>query len=189
MKLKLYFLETRPQFLILAVVLAILGTCMAWYDGYFNLANAIIAGIGLVLAHAACNTLNDYFDYKSGVDKATDVTPFSGGSGMLKAGLIKPSEALWIGIICLIIDVFIGAYFVWGKGWMLLPLIVIAAICIIFYSPLILQGYWPEWSPGLGLGVLPVLGIYFAQTGMYTLPALIAAIPSGIPRAQPAAAQ
>jgi len=50
---------------------------------------------------------------------------------------------------------------------------------VIFYSPLILRGYWPEWSPGLGLGVLPVLGIYFAQTGTYTWPAVIASIPSG----------
>jgi 1,4-dihydroxy-2-naphthoate polyprenyltransferase len=179
MKLKLYFLETRPQFLTLAVVLAILGTCIAWYDGYFNLANAIIAGVGLVLAHAACNALNDYFDYKSGVDKATNVTPFSGGSGLIKAGLIKPNEALWIGVICLIIDVFIGAYFVWIKGWLLLPLIIIAAVCIILYSPIILRGYWPEWSPFFGLGVLPVLGIYFAQTGIYTWPAVVAAIPSG----------
>jgi 1,4-dihydroxy-2-naphthoate octaprenyltransferase len=179
MKLKLYFLETRPQFLALAVALAILGTCMAWYDGFFSLGNAILAGVGLVLAHAACNALNDYFDYRSGVDKATNVTPFSGGSGLLKAGLIKPNEALWIGIICLIIDVFIGAYFVWVKGWLLLPLIIVAALCVVFYSPLILKGYWPEWSPGLGLGILPVLGIYFAQAGMYTWPALVASIPSG----------
>ncbi len=179
MKLKLYFLETRPQFLTLAIVLAILGTCIAWYEGYFNLINAIIAGIGLVLAHAACNSLNDYFDYRSGIDKATNVTPFSGGSGLIKAGLVKPNEALWIGIVCLIVDAIIGAYFVWIKGWLLLPLIILAAVCIILYSPLILRGYWPEWSPGLGLGVLPVLGIYFAQTGMYTWPALIAAIPSG----------
>jgi 1,4-dihydroxy-2-naphthoate octaprenyltransferase len=32
----------------------------------------------------------------------------------------------------------------------------------------------------LGLGTLPVLGAYFVQTGTYTVPAVIAAIPSGI---------
>ena len=41
------------------------------------------------------------------------------------------------------------------------------------------MGY-PEWSAGLGLGVLPVLGAYFIQTGTYTISALIASIPSGI---------
>ena len=39
---------------------------------------------------------------------------------------------------------------------------------------------WPEWAPGLGMGTLPVLGMYFVQTGAYTLSAVIAAIPSGI---------
>ena len=41
------------------------------------------------------------------------------------------------------------------------------------------MGY-PEWSAGLGLGVLPVLGAYFIQTGTYSISALLASIPSGI---------
>ena len=53
-------------------------------------------------------------------------------------------------------------------------------MCIIFYTPVILKLKWPEWSPGLGLGFLPVLGAYFVQTSTYTLPAVIACIPSGI---------
>ena len=179
MKAKLFFLETRPQFLILAVVLSILGIAIAWYGGVFNLFDAILASIGLILAHASCNILNDYFDYKSGVDKVTNRTPFSGGSGMLKENLLKPKEVFWLGMICFLIDIPIGIYFILTKGWLLLPLIVIAAICILLYSPLILKGYWPEWSPFFGLGLLPVLGIYFAQTGVYTINALIAAVPSG----------
>ncbi|MCX6007614.1 MAG: prenyltransferase [Chloroflexi bacterium] len=180
MKAKLFFLETRPQFLLLAVVLGILGTCMAWYDGTFSIGNAILAGIGLVLAHASCNALNDYFDYKSGVDKATTVTPFSGGSGLIKQGLLTSREVFWFGMICLLIDVPIGLYFCITRGWLLLPLILVAAICVIFYSPVILKWYWPEWSPGLGLGILPVLGMYFSQTGAYTWHALIASIPAGL---------
>jgi 1,4-dihydroxy-2-naphthoate polyprenyltransferase len=178
-KAKLYFLETRPQFLLLAIVLGILGTCIAWYDGTFDLGNAILAGVGLILAHASCNALNDYFDYKSGVDKATNVTPFSGGSGLIKQGLLTSKEVFWFGTICLLIDVPIGLYFCIVKGWLLLPLIIVAAICVILYSPVILKWYWPEWSPGLGLGILPVLGMYFSQTGAFTWHALIASIPAG----------
>jgi 1,4-dihydroxy-2-naphthoate polyprenyltransferase len=179
MKAKLYFLETRPQFLLLALVLGILGTCMAWYDGFFSIGNAVLAGIGLILAHASCNAFNDYFDYKSGVDKVTTVTPFSGGSGLLKQGLLKPREVFWLAAICLLIDIPIGLYFCIVKGWLLLPLIMVAAICVILYSPVILKHYWPEWSPGLGLGILPVLGMYFSQTGAYTWYALVAAVPAG----------
>jgi 1,4-dihydroxy-2-naphthoate octaprenyltransferase len=153
---------------------------MAWYDGTFNIGTAVLAGIGLILAHASCNTLNDYFDYKSGVDKVTNITPFSGGSGIIRQGLLTPREVFWFGTICLLIDVPIGLYFCITRGWLLLPLIIVAAICVIFYSPVILKGYWPEWSPGLGLGILPVLGMYFSQTGAYTWHALIAAVPAGL---------
>ncbi len=172
-------METRPQFLLLSVVLGITGTCIAWYDGFFNLGDAVIATVGLILAHTACNTLNDYFDYKSGIDKITERTPFSGGSGMLKEGLLTPREVFLFGITCLALDVPIGLYFMLTKGWLLLPLIIIAVLSVILYSPVILKGYWPEWSPLLGLGVLPVLGMYFSQTGVYTVNAVIAAMPSG----------
>ena len=45
---------------------------------------------------------------------------------------------------------------------------------------MILHTVWPEWSPGLGLGILPILGMYFIQTGRYDVTALIGSIPSGI---------
>ena len=179
MKLKLFFLETRPQFLLLSVVLAFLGTCVAWYDGVFHLGHAILAGVGLIIAHISCNTLNDYFDYKSGIDLVTNRTPFSGGSGILKDGLLTPKEVFWLGMTCFIIDIPIGIYFILVKGWLLLPLLVVAALCILLYSPLILKMHWPEWAAWLGLGFLPVVGMYFAQTGEYTWHVAVASVPSG----------
>jgi len=180
MALKTWFIETRPQFLILSVILAFLGASIAWYDGYFNLWHALLAGFGLTLTHVSVNTLNDYFDYKSGIDLAARRTPFSGGSGILPAGLLKPSQVLWLGLGSLLITVPIGVYFIIVKGWLLLPLLLAAALLVIIYTPLILKTPYPEWAAGLGLGVLPVLGIYFAQTGAYTWPAVFASVPSGI---------
>lgn len=180
MKLKLLFLETRPKFLLLSVVLAFYGITIALYNGSFHLGHAILAFVGLVLAHISCNTLNDYFDYKSGVDLATNVTPFSGGSGMLKQGLLTPKQVFWLGMTCFILDIPIGIYFTIVSGWLLLPLLVVAAICILLYSPFILKLDWPEWSPWLGLGFLPILGTYFVQTSAYSWQVVVAAIPSGI---------
>ena len=80
MKLKVWFLETRPQFLLLSVVLAFLGTTIAWYDGDFHLGYAMLAFLGLLLCHISVNVLNDYFDYKSGIDLEAKRTPFSGGA-------------------------------------------------------------------------------------------------------------
>ena len=180
MRLKLWFLETRPQFLILSVVLAFLGTSIAWYDGYFHLGYALLAGFGLLLTHISVNTLNDYFDYRSGVDLATRRTPFSGGSGILPAALLSPKQVFWLGTSSFLLAAGIGVFFILVKGWLLLPLLLLAAVCILFYTPVILKMPWPEWVAGLGLGVLPILGLYFAQAAQYNWHAVIAAVPSGI---------
>lgn len=179
MRAKIWFLESRPQFLLLSVTLAFLGNAIAWYHGAFNIWYGILAGFGLVLAHTSVNVFNDYFDYRSGVDLNTQRTPFSGGSGILPAAQLRPRQVLWYGIITMILALAIGAYFMVAQSWLLLPLVVVAALCVVLYTPFILRTRWPEWSPGLGLGILPVLGVYFSQTSAYTLPALIAAIPSG----------
>ncbi len=179
MKLKAWFLETRPQFLTLSIVLAFLGTVIAWYDGYFHLGHALLAGMGLVLAHVSVNTLNDYFDYRSGIDLMTRRTPFSGGSGILPAGLLRPREVLWLGLGSFLLAVPIGIYFVvLASGWQLLPLLLVSAFFILIYSPFILKRPWPEWVAGAGLGAFPILGMHFVQVGAYTFPAVIASIPS-----------
>jgi 1,4-dihydroxy-2-naphthoate octaprenyltransferase len=180
MKVKTWFLETRPQFLILSIVLVFLGTAIAWYDGFFNLTYALLAGLGLLLAHASVNALNDYFDYRSGIDQKAPRTPFSGGSGLLPTGKLKPRDALVLGLLALLLAVPIGIFFVIQTGWQLLPLLVVAALCVVLYSPVILKCYWPEWAPGLGLGLLPVMGTYFVQAGEYNWPVVIAAVPSFI---------
>jgi 1,4-dihydroxy-2-naphthoate octaprenyltransferase len=179
-KLKLWFFETRPQFLILSVVLAFLGISIAWYDGYFHLGYALLAGFGLLLTHISVNTLNDYFDFRSGVDLATKPTPFSGGSGILPAGLLTPKQVFWFGMSSLLLAVVIGIFFILTAGWMLLPLLLLAAIYVLLYTPVILKMPWPEWAAGVGLGTLPILGLYFVQTTHYTWHAVVAAVPSGI---------
>ena len=162
------------------MVLAFLGTCIAWYDGTFHLGYALLAFFGLLLAHISVDVLNEYFDYKSGIDLETKRTPFSGGSGALPAGLISPKQALWLGLGSFLVIVPVGIYFTIIRGWLLLPLLLVAAVCIILYTPFILKLKWPEWAPGLGMGALPVLGAYFVQAGAYTLPVVVACIPSGI---------
>lgn len=180
MKLKVWFAETRPQFLLLSVVLAFLGNAVAWNDGYFHLGHALLAFLGLLLCHIGVNVLNDYFDYRSGIDLKTRRTPFSGGSGILPAAQMTPRQVFWLGMGSFLLAVPIGVYFVIVTGWALLPLLLVAALCTLLYTPLLTRMGWPEWAPGVGMGALPVLGTYFIQTAAYTFPAVIAAIPSGI---------
>ncbi|NLI31929.1 MAG: prenyltransferase [Deltaproteobacteria bacterium] len=178
--LVLWFKETRPQFLTLSVVLAFLGTAIAWYYGSFNFGYAVLAGFGLALTHGSVNAINDYFDYKSGIDLNVTRTPFSGGSGLIPDGKLPLKQALWVGVVTSVGALMIGVFFIIVSGWRLIPLLVIAALCLVLYTPVILKTRWPEWSPGLGLGILPIMGFYFVQTGEYDWVVLIASIPSGI---------
>lgn len=183
MKLEGIITVIRIPFLILALILGILGAAVAWYESVrygspFNIGYAVLATIGLMIAHAAVNIFNDYFDARSGLDFRTSRTPFSGGSGAVPDGSLTVRESLRLGIICIIILIPIAVFFILKSGWMLLPLLLLAIFLIIFYTPLILKMGYPEWSPGLGLGILPVLGAYFVHTNEYTLTALIASMPS-----------
>jgi len=179
-KLMLWVKETRPQFLTLSVVLTFLGTAIAWYSGPVNLGYALLAGFGLMMTHGSVNAINDYHDYKSGIDLNVQRTPFSGGSGLVPEGKLPLNQALAVGVVTSLVALIIGIFFIMVSGWLLIPLLVVAALCLVLYTPVILHTVWPEWSPGLGLGILPVLGLYFIQTGRYDLIALIGSIPSGI---------
>ena len=179
MKLKIWFLETRPQFLLLSVVLVLVGTAIARYEGCFDLLKFVLTLIGLVLAHSSVNILNDYFDYKSGIDLETKRTPFSGGSGILPAGLLKPKGVYIYGLGCLIAAFAIGIYLTFVSGWQLLPLILLGGSVIYFYTSHLTKWLVGEFWAGLGLGMLPVLGTYFVQTGRYNLEAFVASLAPG----------
>jgi len=178
--MKKWLMVMRAPFLPLSVILAFLGAAIAWYDGFFHPGYVILAGIGILLGHISVDVLSEYFDFKSGIDKNTERTPFSGGSGVLPQGLLNEKQALWLGIVTFVLLIPIGIYFIFSTGWLLLPLLVVAALCIVFYSPVILKNIWPEWAPGAGIGAIPVLGMYFVMTGEYNLNVIVASIPSFI---------
>jgi 1,4-dihydroxy-2-naphthoate octaprenyltransferase len=179
MKLKVWLLETRPQFLLLSVALVLLGTAIAWHEGYFNLFKFVLTMLGLVLAHSSVNILNDYFDYKSGIDLETSRTPFSGGSGILPDGLLKPKGVYIYGVGCLLAALAIGIYLTSISGWQLLPLILLGGPVIYFYTSHLTKWLAGEFWAGLGLGTLPVLGTYFVQTGSYSVEAVVASLAPG----------
>jgi 1,4-dihydroxy-2-naphthoate octaprenyltransferase len=179
MKFRIWFLETRPQFLLLSVALVLLGTAMSGNEGHFNCVRFALTMIGLILAHASVNILNDYFDFKSGIDLETRRTHFSGGSGILPQGLMDPKSAFKFGAGCLLAAFLIGLYLTAVSGWQLLPLILLGGLVIYFYTSYLTKWLLGEFWAGLGLGTLPVLGTYFVQTGSYTTGAFVASLAPG----------
>jgi 1,4-dihydroxy-2-naphthoate octaprenyltransferase len=181
MSLKLLFLETRPQFLLLSPILVFLGMAVALYGGNFNLTAFLLSIAGLVLLHTSVNTLNDYSDYKTGIDFKVNRTPFSGGSGMLPAKALTPRAVFWLGFGSFLLAVPIGIYFIITRGWFLLPLFAVGGVFVLWYSSHITKigGGSAEIAAGLGLGTLPVFGTYLIMGGNFDWSALYATVPSG----------
>jgi len=180
MNLKVWFMETRPSFLLLTPLVFSVGLSEAYIEGSFNAFRALLGLAGVMLAHLSINVINDYFDYKSGLDLKVRRTPFSGGSGILPAGLLDAKDAYLFAVGCLILGGVIGVYFVLTTGWMLLPLIVTAAFTIYFYTTHLSHWFVGEVFTGLNFGPLMVLGGYFIQTGRYSLSALASGVIPGI---------
>jgi 1,4-dihydroxy-2-naphthoate octaprenyltransferase len=179
--LKTWFLETRPQFLILTPMCVLVGVAAAAYDDFdLNPLHVILTLVGALLAHISVNVLNDYFDYRSGIDLATKRTPFSGGSGILPGGLLKAQEVYLLGLASLIGVGAIGIYFTMEWGWKILPLGIAGMLVVYLYTTHITKNpLLCAIAPGLGFGPLMVVGTYFTQTGEYSLTAGLASLVPG----------
>jgi 1,4-dihydroxy-2-naphthoate octaprenyltransferase len=186
MKKSAWFLETRPQFLLLAVLLVLHAAGLAfWKTGSIDVLRFVLCLVGLVLLHASVNVLNDWHDWeKTGIDKETPRTPFSGGSGLLPAGVMTPKGALGLGIGTLVVGCGFGFYLVWdtwrayGTPWPLLIIGLIGAFSVVTYTPLLTKVGIGEIFAGLGLGLLPIAGAYYVLTGRLDTAAWVSGIPA-----------
>ena len=167
MKLEVWAKELRIPFLSLPAIFVPLGITVALLDGYFNLVHGILTLIGIVCIHASVNVLNDYFDFKSGIDTATTPTPFSGGSRVLPENLLTPRSVLIGGIILLAIGSLIGLYFLYIFNFppLLIALISIAIITSVAYSPVLSKIGVGEVFVFLNFGPLLFTGVYYIQSG------------------------
>ncbi len=126
----------RPPFLILAPACTLAGISVAFWrtDGQINWWYAVLCILGAVAAHISVNALNEYFDFKSGLDGKTQRTPFSGGSGTLPANPQAAGYALTTGIIGLALVAAIGIFFTFQRGWQILPLGLLGMLVIYIYT-------------------------------------------------------
>ncbi|NQU02528.1 MAG: prenyltransferase [Syntrophaceae bacterium] len=168
----------RLPFLILTPACVFLGLGSAvWTSGGIDAFYFILTLVGALSAHISVNSLNEYFDFKSGLDFKTVRTPFSGGSGTLPANPESAPSALATGLITFTITGLIGIYFLYVRGPLLLPLGLLGLISIITYTPWITRSlFLCLITPGLGFGLFMVMGTDFVLTGSYSWTAFIASL-------------
>lgn len=135
--------------------------------------------LSALFAHVGVNALNEYQDFLSGLDFKTTKTPFSGGSGALPQNPQAAIAVLMMAVISLVITAVLGFYLMIVQGIHLLIPGLIGLVIIVTYTHWINRKPWLCLiAPGLGFGVLMVLGSYIALTGVMDVKvALISLVP------------
>ena len=170
MSLKTVLQTFRPSFLVLTPVCVFLGlSTVLSTQAPISHVMVLLVFIGAIFAHISVNTLNEYFDFKSGLDLTTNKTPFSGGSGALPNAPEVAGLVLKVGLLSLIITIIVGVYLIIERGLQILPIGLIGVMLIITYTQWINRSPWLCLiAPGLGFGVLMVVGTPLVLTGSYS---------------------
>ena len=168
----------RVPFLLLPITLVASGAAAAAYDGHFSWSRSVVALVGLVALHVAVNVLNEWSDMRTGIDLHTQRTPFSGGSGMLPAGAISSGATLAFGLAAAAVGLAAGVWFLIQVGWVLLPIMIVGAVCVLAYTDVLARVGVGEIAAGLGMGGLPVIGTALVQDGTLGPTAVAAAVPA-----------
>ncbi|MDR4512883.1 MAG: prenyltransferase [Nitrososphaeraceae archaeon] len=156
----------RIKFLLASVIGITVGILFSFYSFQeFNLLSAILTYIGVIFLHASVDILNDYWDYKRGIDNITKRTKYSGGTGVLPEKKLTPQQVYRAGFLCMFLGLAIGIYFVIQNGIIIGIILVIAIVSIYFYSTKVVNIGMGEILVGLK-GAMIVIGASYVQSGI-----------------------
>ena len=125
----------RVRFLLASVIAVMTGLALNWsQNGSIEYFDALLTFAGVMALHASVDLLNDYWDFKRGIDTKTTRTKMSGGTGVLPEGLLKPSSVYRAGVFFLVLGALIGSYFVITYGILIAIILGFAILSIYFYS-------------------------------------------------------
>jgi len=175
--LRLWLRLARADFLWMDISCVLLGVGTALTTTRdINLWYVALAFVGALAAHVSVNALNEYSDFRTGLDLASERTPFSGGSGTLRENPELARVALGTGLGGLALAGAIGVFFVWKVGWGLFPVGLLGFATIVLYTPWITRFPLPYLlACGLGFGLV-VSGVSYVLTGCYTWPSFFGSL-------------
>ena len=162
--LSVWLRAIRVKFLLASVIAVSLGLSLAWHSGHpIDILHAILTFAGVISLHASVDLLNDYWDFKRGIDTKTKRTKMSGGTGVLPEGLLTPKSVYIVGIAFLILGAIIGIYFVIIFGITIGLILGFAILSVIFYSTKIVNWGLAEVFVTIK-GTLIIVGTYYIQS-------------------------
>ncbi len=177
-----WLLITRASVFPMTITSALIGGVLAAGDRNANWIYFTVALIGLTLAHAANNMINDYFDLEEGVDTDEYVRAQYAPHPVLSGMISKKGLLLAIAVVNLI-DLAILLFLTEVRGWPVAAFAIAGLFISVFYvAPPLKLKHRGLGEPGVFLvwGPLMIGGTYYATAG--TMPAwvLVASLPYAI---------
>ena len=168
--------SARVPFLLLTLVLVLLGVaCASTVTQEMEWEKLAIILLTAVSAHVSVNALNEYFDFRIGLDAVTDKTPFSGGSGALPHNPQQARSVLLLGIASLLVTLAAGLYLVTVTGQELLLPGMAGLLIVALYTPWMTRSpFLSLVMPGAGFGLIMVIGTAYVLAGQVTLTMVLA---------------
>ena len=146
----------------------------------------IVALISLYFVETGKNAVNEWVDYRSGVDlyvSPDNRTPFSGGKKTLIDSKLALNEVFWISIATLSLGFIVGLLIVFFKEPQVFWLgIVGIAIAIFYTAPPFRFAYrgFGELSIAIAFGPIIVSGVYILMTGTFDPILILISLPIAI---------
>ena len=177
-----WLIIVRACILPLTLLSALLGGLLAALDGYFHLAHWLLAALGLLLAHAANNMINDLFDTFEGVD-TKDYARAKYAPHPLLDGLVSRKGLVAAIALCTLGDFLIAVYLTRRCGWPVMALAVaglLASVCYVAPPVKLKHRGLGEATEVLIWGPLMIGGTYFVIAGTLSGRVWLAALPYGL---------
>lgn len=177
--LQAWMLAIRPRTLPAAAAGVVMGSAVAWRDGFFRLDAALACLFAALLLQIGSNLANDVFDFERGTDTPERLGP----TRVTQAGLLTPSQVkVGMGVV-FGVAALLGLYLAWLGGLPIILIGVAAIISAIAYT----GGPFPLGYHGLGdifvfifFGLAAVAGTYYVQADSVSAAAWWMSVPPGL---------
>ena len=174
-----WLIGARAATLLLTVIPCLIVGLLAVRAHRFDLTLWLLVTVGLVLAHAVNNLLNDLVDHRMGVDK-DNYFRTRYGVQPVESGLMSPRQSLIYAAVTGLVALACGAWLVHVRGGPTLWLMLAGAAFVLAYT-------WPLKYVGLGevavlavWGPLMIGGGYYVVTGQWDGQVALASLPYGL---------
>jgi 1,4-dihydroxy-2-naphthoate octaprenyltransferase len=171
-----WLISTRAAVLIMTFISAAVAGILAYQHAMFNLGMWLLMTIGLIMAHATNNLLNDYTDYVRGVDH-NNYFRAQYGPQPLEHGLMTKRQLLTYAAVTGLIALACGAALIYLRGGLTLLLLGLGAFFVLFYTYPLKYFAMGEIAVLIVWGPLMIAGGYYVVTGVWDWNVVLASLP------------